>query len=259
MTTPTPTPRRRIVAKSDHVIQYSSGEDLLVPCLDDDEDCDEDGSSADLPGNQPDGGSIHPRSPPYHVARTDAPRGLTRIAHPPSPKPRSRPHPPATTPMATISPSILSTSTLPHGHSYSTSDEDELIQGGRNPEDLDPGVLVEDPVDHAPSGGLGFPGRSLTMNIALIAGIGAGVVVLIIVLAYALYKFNSRNQGARKMGQLSQLGEYDDLAAGHSILSSSKGEPTDAAGPAAGAMSEAAGSMFSSAKRKKKDVKEWYV
>lgn len=253
MTPSTPTPRRRI---ADHVIRYSSGEDLSVPCLYDDEDCDETGSTGDPRGNQREGGSIRPRSPPYHVAPTDAPRDHTRIAHPPSGKPRSRPHPPPTpTAAMTVasSPTIPSTSTLPDGHSTS----DDPMESGRDAEDVDEGeVLAEETVDQAPpSGGL-TPGRSLTMNIALIAGIGAGVVVLIIVLAYALYKFNSRKEGTRKMGQLSQLGEYDDLhAVGHSILGpSSKGEATDP-----GTTADAAGNSFGSAKRKKKDVKEWYV
>lgn len=95
-----------------------------------------------------------------------------------------------------------------------------------------------------------FLGRSLSMNIGLIAGIGAGIVVLVVVLAYALYKFSSRSQGPRKTGQLSQLGDFDDT--GQSILT---GKDT---GSAVGG-GQANDDATSGTKRKKKDVKEWYV
>ena len=85
-------------------------------------------------------------------------------------------------------------------------------------------------------------GNSLPMNIGLIVGIAAAVVILFLVLAYAGYKYRSRDEGSYKIDE-SKNYSYETCNTKppphvNGGLSKSKGQTS---------------------KPRKKDVKEWYV
>jgi len=111
---------------------------------------------------------------------------------------------------------------------------------------------------------------SFSMNVGLIAGIAAGVLILFFVLIYALLKYRSRDHVlARKMDAACGRGvlaggavRKSDYDAGQSMLSGNDGCSDAGAVMVANMALNGGGSNGgdgSSCKRKKKDVKEWYV
>lgn len=85
------------------------------------------------------------------------------------------------------------------------------------------------------------------LNIGLIVGIAAGVVLLLLILAYALYKYKSRDEGSYKIDE-SKNYSYEAYTA--------QAAKQPATPHANGGMSK---SSAHSSKPRKKDVKEWYV
>ena len=92
------------------------------------------------------------------------------------------------------------------------------------------------------------PQDRLKMNIGLIAGIAAGVILLLLLLAFALYKYKSRDEGTYKVDEGKNYG-YEVCASGTAGSNSDTNGTTKCGG----------GMTPPSGKRKKKDVKEWYV
>ncbi len=84
----------------------------------------------------------------------------------------------------------------------------------------------------------------LSLNIGLIVGIAAGVLLLLLILAYALYKYKSRDEGSYKIDESKNYPYESPIA---------KPSPT-----ANGGLSKS-GMQPTSKPAKKKDVKEWYV
>lgn len=95
----------------------------------------------------------------------------------------------------------------------------------------------EDPVNQGPNRG------PLELNIALIIGIAAGILLLLLILAYALYKYKSRDEGSYKIDE-SKNYQYPDTAS----------KPSSQVN---GGVSKSG--MQASKPKSKKDVKEWYV
>lgn len=87
----------------------------------------------------------------------------------------------------------------------------------------------------------------LGLNIGLIVGIAAGVLLLLLILAYALYKYKSRDEGSYKIDETRNY-PYDSPIP--------KPSPTVNGGHAKPGMH---GPPPSNKSGKKKDVKEWYV
>ena len=88
------------------------------------------------------------------------------------------------------------------------------------------------------------------LNIGLIVGIAAGVVLLLLILAYALYKYKSRDEGSYKIDE-SKNYSYEAYTA-----QAAKQPLTPSNTHANGGVSK---SSSHGSKPRKKDVKEWYV
>ena len=91
------------------------------------------------------------------------------------------------------------------------------------------------------------PRTSLGLNIGLIIGIAAGVVLLLLGLAYALYKYKSRDEENYKADETKNY-RYDSC-------NTKPPPPAAPGGVIIGSMQKSG----TSTKPKKKDVKEWYV
>ena len=85
-------------------------------------------------------------------------------------------------------------------------------------------------------------GDSSDINIGLIAGIAVSVLVAVVILCIALYKFRSRDEGTYKVDESQNFTSLDSKKGhqGNGTLLSHSGDPAKRGG-------------------KKKDVKEWYV
>ena len=85
-----------------------------------------------------------------------------------------------------------------------------------------------------------------SLSIGVIVGIAAGVILLLLILAYAVYKYKSRDEGSYKVDE-SKNYRYDSC--------NTKPPPPSVNG--AGGFPPKSGGTPT--KPKKKDVKEWYV
>ena len=93
------------------------------------------------------------------------------------------------------------------------------------------------------------PQDSLKINIGLIGGIAGGVILLFLVLIFALYKYRSRDEGTYKVDEGKNYG--------YEVCGGATGGSN---GDTNGSTTKCGGSTTPpSGKRKKKDVKEWYV
>ena len=90
---------------------------------------------------------------------------------------------------------------------------------------------------------------SLKINIGLIGGIAGGVILLFLVLVFALYKYKSRDEGTYKVDEGKNYG-YEACG---SATGGSNGDTNGTTTKCGGSTTPPSG------KRKKKDVKEWYV
>ena len=88
----------------------------------------------------------------------------------------------------------------------------------------------------------------LSLNIGLIVGIAAGVVLLLLILAYVLYKYKSRDEGSYKIDE-SKNYSYEAYTA-------TEAKPSSGTQTNGGVVKT---TCVPASKPKKKDVKEWYV
>ena len=141
-----------------------------------------------------------------------------------------------------------------------SSDEEE--------EDLDSqGMLSRVLTDSMTDRGFAPPTGSLAMNIGLIGGIAAGVIVLLFVLVYAVYKYRAKEEEIRKLDRLPthQSADFEFPVAGGGGASGARCHfsPSDSCDVTTNMIpvsTETANNGNGNAKRsKKRDVKEWYV
>ena len=115
--------------------------------------------------------------------------------------------------------------------------------------------------------GFAPPTGSLAMNIGLIGGIAAGVIVLLFVLVYAVYKYRAKEEEIRKLDRLPthQSADFEFPVAGGGGASGARCHfsPSDSCDVTTNMIpvsTETANNGNGNAKRsKKRDVKEWYV
>jgi len=235
----TPTPRSTTSTREPAPIDETSGE---APCLTDDEDC-EGGSGSG-----------------FQVDPVNTPKTTDDITYetPESPHIPVDPEQPQTDPPHRFESSTTSTTDsmmIKVNFTENPTRRPQPVITSKRPM---VGVEEQTPPPPGPAGPDSSPGGAtnvggikhdekrshnpIGLHIGLIVGIAAGVIILLLILAYALYKYRSRDEGTYKIDETKNY-SYDTC--------NTKPPPHVNGGVAK--------SGSAPSKPKKKDVKEWYV
>ena len=245
---PWPTPTPRSATREPVPIPGEKGSGGETPCDNDDEDCGGSGSGHAEPVHTPrtDDGDLHPGGggggvgPTQRVEPDGGWEGQSETL--PIDETKSTDRPRSTTDNMVITVNMTETppkkpTNIATRRPYEprTDPPDGPDMSGRP--DISP-TPNEKQINQQPKGY-----GPLGLNIGLIIGIAAGIVLLLLILAYALYKYKSRDEGSYKIDE-SKNYQYPDAAA----------KPCSQVN---GGVSKSG--MQASKPKSKKDVKEWYV
>ena len=251
-------PRRTTTTTQPPLIGPGSGEG---PCDDDDEDCE--GSGAHIVSTTTTTKRPPPEKPTPESVTPKNKNNNDDISIDPK-----NPHPPtgSTTPnvqvfqvnMTEVPPKhpvpVITTRRSPHWSERSTyppipdHEQDNNINNGNTIIDTENGG---ESLESAPETNLISP---FGINMGLIIGIAAGVLILICILIFALYKYKSRDEGSYKCDESKNYPYGSPRAAAAATTTASVGKPSPTANGAYGTNKSG-----TTNKPKKKDVKEWYV
>ncbi|XP_029634772.1 neurexin-3 isoform X2 [Octopus sinensis] len=172
-----------------------------------------------------------------------------------------------------IDSSPRSISTPPEPSQPGRNNHQNSIGNGASSVKTRPSITPDNPTNTLETETNQFPGKTFEnsddLNIGLIVGIAAGVLVALIVLIIALYKFRSRDEGSYKIDETQNFAYLDSKQQqSNGALLPHNTTPGGGLGGGIGGMGGMGGGMGGSIvsggggggkSGKKKDVKEWYV